>query len=157
MLCRPELRALYIDLACKCRRLCGSKALHRNASRCDRTAALVERLYIYAPPFHIGGSKVSDICRDLKDCVLIVLIQICADGIVLHLNKRLAGQIDVSVDTAVIEHILILEPGTVAELMYLYGQCILAVHEVICDIKLVRAEGILAVAHFFAVDIYIVS
>jgi len=41
--------------------------------------------------------------------------------------------------------------------MYLYGQRVLAVNKVICDVKLMGAEGILAVAHFFAVDIHIVS
>ena len=40
--------------------------------------------------------------------------------------------------------------------MYFYGQCILTVYKIICDIKLMRAEGILAVAHFLAVDIHIV-
>ena len=40
--------------------------------------------------------------------------------------------------------------------MYLYSQRILAVNKIIRDIKLVRAERILAVAHFLAVDIHIV-
>ena len=98
---------------------------------------------------HIGG--------DLQGGVHIVLVQLGDHGVVLDLDQRLRGQVDIAENAAVVDHILILEPGAVAELVDLDRQQVLALHQIIGDVKAVGRVAVLAVAHFLTVQVDVVS
>ena len=74
----------------------------------------------------------------------------------MDLHERAAGEVHIAENTAVIDHVLSLKPCAVAEFMHLDCEQILAVGEIIGDIKFMRTEGILAVTDLHAVDIHIV-
>ncbi len=68
-------------------------------------------------------------------------------------------QIYITENTSVIIHILILHPGSVAELMNLHRQkvSLSILSQIFCNIKAVGAVAVLAVSHLFAVHINIIS
>ena len=123
----------------------------------EHIAVLIVKTDIHLVAGSDGIGAVSYRDLQIHGGIDIVLIQIGGHEIVLDMNKRRGVQVDIPEDTAVLIHILQLEPGTVAEAMYLHGQQVLAVHQIIRHIKAVGIEAVLAVTHFPAVDIYIVG
>ena len=157
MLRRPECRIQHLLGGLDRRRIAGADGIDSDRSAlCDIVAAFVDHGHVNAHAADGLGCQIRDIDRKVQCGIFIVVIQIRDDREIGDADQRLACQIDVTEDAAVIDHILILKPGAVAELVDLNRDQVFALGEVIGDVEAVRAERILAVTDLHAVHIDIV-
>ena len=94
-------------------------------------------------------------CLKTEDAVSVILIQTGDHGEVLNLELRLGPEEDIALDTADPPEILAFEIGTRTPAVNLYYQFVIPFHKIFVEEEFGRVLGILVVADFIAVDIYI--
>ena len=93
----------------------------------------------------------------LQEAIFIIIRESSINLEVLNVDLRHCVNINVTHNARKTDKVLVFEPGAVAPAEHLYGNVILALAEVLVDIKFMARESIFTVADIIAVHPYIIS
>ena len=147
--------------------ICGSRLASGNRAEIDAHRVVCKDVVALGIKQLNVDCKIGDIlCRivghdrtQLQICIGVGLVQVGDDAVVRDMHQGGGIQVDVAEDTAVVDHILVFHPRSVAEFMYLYckGVDFALRVQIIGDVELVRTIAVLTIADLMAVDIHIIS
>ena len=157
--CRPairldirdfEMHALFATVRTDARNL-----LHRRGNHFG-TRIVVKRKF----DGKFARSRTSGIvnpCRSLQQTVGIVIRESSVNLEILNMHGRHGVDINVAHDARKANEVLVFEPGTVAPAEHLHGDVVLALAQVLVDIKFMTCESVFGISHIVAVHPDVVS
>ena len=140
---------------------CHGNFLFTGLSGCDRTknsiclcnliSLCIIQCHLCRHICRIRNRIVDRIQGQFHICRRVIFVQIIVQIIILHMHRRRTCQINISENTAIVDHVLILKPGSVAEFKHLNRKCILLS---LCVKQIGNIEGMRIIAVLTVTDLY---